>query len=165
MADRVALFCGHAEEFIPRVQAWLGNSQEQGFGRGRMELLKLIRSLGSLSKAAKELGMSYRAAWGKIKEMEQFTGVHLVCSQGAKRDGYSLTPEAMILMDAFDRWFADVSAYARERAGVYFPATEAPAGHEASAPKVLSARILSAKTVGTGGPQETGQGAAGEVSK
>lgn len=124
MADKVALFCGHAEEFTPRVQAWLGNSNKQGFGHGRMELLQLIGRLGSLSKAAKELGMSYRAAWGKIKEMEQFTGVHLVCSQGAKRDGYTLTPEAVALMDAFEHWFADVSDYAQERAGVYFPAAE-----------------------------------------
>lgn len=162
MADKVALFCGHAEEFMPRVQAWLGNSQEQGFGRGRMELLQLISRLGSLSKAAKELGMSYRAAWGKIKELEQFIGVRMVCSQGAKRDGYALTPEAVALMDAFDRWFADVSAYAQERAGVYFPVAEAPAA------KIPAAEIVGPEEPVEAGPAATGQaglGVAGKVSQ
>lgn len=118
----IPLFTGQGQMFTPRVQLWLSNSEDEGFGHGRIELFRLIDSMGSLSKAARKLGMSYRAAWGKIKAMEQATGVKLVCSLGAKRDGYTLTPEAVALIKAFDSWLTDVQAYATSRAANYFPA-------------------------------------------
>ena len=42
------------------VQLWLEGEDGEGFGRGRVELLQLVDELGSLSKAAKQLGMSCR---------------------------------------------------------------------------------------------------------
>lgn len=56
------------------VQLWLEGEDGEGFGRGRVELLQLVDELGSLSKAAKQLGMSYRGAWGKIKKAERIAG-------------------------------------------------------------------------------------------
>ena len=50
-----------------RLHLWLENEDGLLFGQGRMELLARIRDLGSLRKAAEALGMSYRAAWGKLK--------------------------------------------------------------------------------------------------
>lgn len=126
MAHQVPIFSGHEHSFRPKVQLWLSNENNQGFGHGRIELFRLIGRMGSLSKAARAMGMSYRAAWGKIKDMERAIGVRLVCSQGAKRDGYALTPEALALMDAFERWFNDVQEYAAQQANHYFPAQIAP---------------------------------------
>lgn len=102
------------------LQLWLEDGQGEGFGRGRVQLLRLIEERGSLSKAAKELGMSYRGAWGKLKKAERIAGVALVEASGTKRDGYSLTTEGRELVERFQQWYADVERYAEERARELF---------------------------------------------
>ncbi|HIW78135.1 MAG TPA: LysR family transcriptional regulator [Candidatus Bilophila faecipullorum] len=102
------------------LQLWLEDERGEGFGRGRVQLLRLIEERGSLSKAAKELGMSYRGAWGKLKKAERIAGVALVEASGTKRDGYSLTPEGRELVERFQQWYADVERYAEERARELF---------------------------------------------
>lgn len=102
------------------LQLWLEDERGEGFGRGRVQLLRLIEERGSLSKAAKELGMSYRGAWGKLKKAERIAGVALVEASGTKRDGYSLTPEGRELVERFRQWYADVERYAEERARELF---------------------------------------------
>ena len=85
---------------------------------GRVELLQLVDELGSLSKAAKQLGMSYRGAWGKIKKAERIAGETLVDASGTKRDGYSLTPAGRELVQRFQQWYADVrKAFGQETCG------------------------------------------------
>ena len=115
------------------LQLWLEDERGEGFGRGRVQLLRLIEERGSLSKAelwrkgsissrqaAEELGMSYRGAWGKLKKAERIAGVALVEASGTKRDGYSLTPEGRELVERFQQWYADVERYAEERARELF---------------------------------------------
>ena len=106
------------------LQLWLEDERGEGFGRGRVQLLRLIEERGSLSKAAKELGMSYRGAWGKLKKAERIAGVALVEASGTKRDGYSLTPEGRELVERFQQWYADVERYAEERARELLPWTK-----------------------------------------
>ena len=50
----------------PRIglNLWLETTEGVLFGMGRAELLDKIEECGSLKKAAEEMGMSYRAAWG-----------------------------------------------------------------------------------------------------
>ena len=64
------------EDAIPtiRLHLWLETSQGVYFGLGRALLLARIDQYGSLQKAADALGMSYRAAWGKIKKTEKCWG-------------------------------------------------------------------------------------------
>ena len=102
------------------VQLWLEGEDGEGFGRGRVELLQLVDELGSLSKAAKQLGMSYRGAWGKIKKAERIAGETLVDASGTKRDGYSLTPAGRELVQRFQQWYADVESFANKRAEALF---------------------------------------------
>lgn len=102
------------------VQLWLEGEDGEGFGRGRVELLQLVDELGSLSKAAKQLGMSYRGAWGKIKKAERIAGETLVDASGTKRDGYSLTPAGRELVQRFQQWYADVESFATKRAEALF---------------------------------------------
>lgn len=73
-------------------------------GAGRAELLRKIRETGSLSTAAKSMGMSYRHAWGVIHHMEDIVGEKLVESKrGGKRFGESvLTKTAEHLLGEFD---------------------------------------------------------------
>ena len=102
------------------VQLWLEGEDGEGFGRGRVELLQLVGELGSLSKAAKQLGMSYRGAWGKIKKAERIAGETLVDASGTKRDGYSLTPAGRELVQRFQQWYMDVEKFANKRAEALF---------------------------------------------
>ena len=102
------------------VQLWLEGEDGEGFGRGRVELLQLVDELGSLSKAAKQLGMSYRGAWGKIKKAERIAGETLVDASGTKRDGYSLTPAGRELVQRFQQWYSDVESFANKRAAALF---------------------------------------------
>lgn len=73
------------------------------FGLGRMRILTAIEKCGSLNAAAKDLKMSYRAVWGKIKVTEAALGKPLlVKSQGGGAGGGStLTPYAHTLMDRY----------------------------------------------------------------
>ena len=56
---------------VLRLHPWFESEKGVLFGMGRLMLLQKVLELGSLNKAAKEMGMSYRAAWGKIKMSEE----------------------------------------------------------------------------------------------
>ena len=70
---------------------WLEGDGEMLFGSGAAVLLELIDELGSLSSAAKELGMSYRRAWGRLKKLEESLGENLVVKVGGNKKGYRLS--------------------------------------------------------------------------
>ena len=73
------------------------------FGSGRMHILELVDRYGSMHAAAKELKMSYRAVWGKIKATEDRLGQALVRRKpdGARKGGSELTPFAGTMMAGF----------------------------------------------------------------
>jgi molybdate transport system regulatory protein len=60
---------------VVRLHLWLETEKGVFFGLGRLKLLEQIQSGRSLKGAAESLGMSYRAAWGKIKNTEDVLGV------------------------------------------------------------------------------------------
>ena len=49
-----------------RYRCWIDIDGERFFGPGRAELLQLIHETGSISKAAKSMGMSYKKAWAMV---------------------------------------------------------------------------------------------------
>jgi molybdate transport system regulatory protein len=63
------------------------------FGPGKAALLDLIRTEGSISKAAKAMGMSYKRAWSLVEEMNGMFAEPLVHSTrgGAEGGGATLT--------------------------------------------------------------------------
>ena len=97
-----------------RLHLWFESEEGMLFGLGRVQLLQLVRDLGSLNKAAKALGMSYRAAWGRIRNTEERLGFPLVVKSGGRK-GFTLTPEAEELLEAFRDWYDGVEAFALER--------------------------------------------------
>ncbi len=101
---------------VLRMHLWLETEQGIVFGLGRLKLLEYIRSGHSLKVAAKHLGMSYRAAWGKIKKTEKVLGIPLLEKKHGNRTGYQLTRQGNLLMTHFSLWFKDVEAYALHRA-------------------------------------------------
>lgn len=87
-----------------RTKIWL--ETDDGLpvlGDGRLGILEAIARTGSLSAAARELGMSYRALWGKVRSAEERLGVPLVrgFAGGEHHGGSSLTAEAVALVAAF----------------------------------------------------------------
>jgi molybdate transport system regulatory protein len=64
-------------------------------GKGRLELLRKIEATGSISKAAKSMKMSYKAAWDAVDAMNNAMGAPLVESAtGGSRGGGSQLTEA-----------------------------------------------------------------------
>lgn len=74
-----------------KCKFWLEKEGKILFGPGGAVLLDKIHSTGSLSAASKELGMSYRAAWGRLKRLEENLGQALVMKLGGNKSGYCLT--------------------------------------------------------------------------
>lgn len=73
------------------------------FGLGRLKIIEAISRLGSIQAAAKELKMSYRAVWGKIKATEERLNQPLLIRNigGASGGGSQLTPFAQTLVEQF----------------------------------------------------------------
>lgn len=80
---------------------WVEKNGNTVFGFGIYKLLSLVAETGSLHKAAQELKMSYRAAWGKIRDYEKRLGIGLLEKGRHGRVGAHLTPEGIELVDSF----------------------------------------------------------------
>jgi len=96
----------HFEHFALKIKIWI--EDEKGsvvFGAGRPRILQAVDRLGSLQAAAKELSMSYRAVWGKIKATEDSLGQPLVARRagGTRGGGSELTPLGKALVERFQR--------------------------------------------------------------
>ena len=89
-----------------KFKIWLEENGGVAFAEGRRMLLESIERLGSLNTASKELGMSYRAAWGKIKATEKALGIKLleVTTGGKGGGGATLTPEAKELISKYKQF-------------------------------------------------------------
>jgi molybdate transport repressor ModE-like protein len=90
----------------PAFKIWLETDRGYVFGEGPFNLLTGIRETGTLSGAAKALGMSYRHAWGLVKEVEQNIGkAMLITHKGGKAGGggAELTKEALNLLTKYER--------------------------------------------------------------
>lgn len=87
---------------------WLTLDGRNFLGRGRVELLQRIRETGSISRAAKAMKMSYKAAWDAVDAMNGAWQSPLVDSTPA---GSRLTPDAEQLIAAFHRAEAQHTAF------------------------------------------------------
>lgn len=103
-----------------KMRLWF--EDEQGriiFGPGRALLLQKVKECGSLNKAAKELGMSYRAAWGKIKASEEVLNQKLLAkTEGSK--SFTLTEIGLQILEKYENWRNSVYEFAQKEAN-FFP--------------------------------------------
>ncbi|MUM77027.1 LysR family transcriptional regulator [Pseudodesulfovibrio sp. F-1] len=99
-----------------RLRVWIEQDRETYLGIGSTLLLQHIERLGSLRKAAEELNMSYRRAWGKLKKAEERIGHPLVEKVRGQGQRFTLSPHGRELMNKFLRFYLDVEAYAAQRA-------------------------------------------------
>src|SRR5216684_7031488 len=77
----------------PKLRVWVTFGEDLKFGDGRARLLELIDARGSLKKAAQELEMSYRNAWGYLRDLETAAGFKFVerAPGGGPESGMRLT--------------------------------------------------------------------------
>jgi 8-oxo-dGTP diphosphatase len=72
----------------PSAKLWLKKGKTSVIGSGRVQLLKAIEEHGSIKSAAAVMGMSYRHAWGIIKQIQQKVGKKVVATtRGGKIGG------------------------------------------------------------------------------
>lgn len=87
-----------------RSKLWLEIDGEPLFGRGRKFLLEAIGRYGSISEAARQIGVSYRRAWSYIRAMEDRLGIPLVERRAGGRHGGQavLTEHAREFLEQYD---------------------------------------------------------------
>ncbi|MCE5194916.1 MAG: winged helix-turn-helix domain-containing protein [Nitrospiraceae bacterium] len=88
-----------------KSKLWIEVDGEPVFGRGRRFLLEAIKRYGSINRAAKDINISYRKAWGYIKAMEERLGIKLVETQAGGKNGGGavLTKEARKFLKKYER--------------------------------------------------------------
>jgi molybdate transport system regulatory protein len=95
----------------PRAKLWVEQDGKLVLSDYRVRMLELIEETGSLAEAAARMGLSYRRAWGKLREIEGNLGLRLVDSAagGAGGGGSRLTDDGRRLVDLFRRFRESVS--------------------------------------------------------
>ncbi len=91
-------------DFEIKFKVWLEKDGEIIMGMGREKILREIEKEGSISAAARKLGISYKKAWEYVRNMEKRLGFKLVTSKkgGASGGGSTLTEDAKELLKQFD---------------------------------------------------------------
>jgi molybdate transport system regulatory protein len=82
---------------------WFQSGQQMLGGAARIALLEAIRATGSITGAAKAVGMSYKGAWDAVDAMNNLAGEALVvrATGGKGGGGTTLTPRALRLVETF----------------------------------------------------------------
>ena len=83
------------DRFVPHQKLWIEYNDQFVMSDYRIRLLELVCETGFITKAAKELDLSYRRVWDKIKELESNLGYMLAASKvgGLGRGISELTKE------------------------------------------------------------------------
>jgi len=88
-------------------KVWLEYKGEPIIGLGGVKLLKLIEDTGSISKAARKMGVSYKFAWSYIRSVENRLGIKIVkAHRGGKGGGHTkLTDEGLRIVHFYEELF------------------------------------------------------------
>jgi molybdate transport system regulatory protein len=79
---------------VPRIRLHIHLSSDHSLGPGKVALLEAIEASGSISAAARDLGMAYRHAWELVDDMNRAFDSPIVraTSGGRAGGGARLTP-------------------------------------------------------------------------
>jgi molybdate transport system regulatory protein len=91
--------------FVARSKVWLEVDGQPFLGDGRYRLLMAVNRTGSISAAARDLGLSYRKVWTQLQAMEEHSPFPLLERHtGGKGGGASqLTPGTLELLERYAR--------------------------------------------------------------
>ena len=90
----------------PKLKVWVTFGEDLKFGDGRARLLELIEQRGSLRRAAGELAMSYRNAWGYLRDLERGAGFKFVerVPGGGPQSGMRLTEKGRLFLERYRKF-------------------------------------------------------------
>jgi molybdate transport system regulatory protein len=93
-----------------KIKAQLIVGDEIAFGPGKADLLEWVDKAGSISGAAKGMGLSYRRAWVMIDTMNRSFASPVVATAqgGVSGGGAHLTPEGRAALTAYRALQADL---------------------------------------------------------
>ncbi len=102
----------------PKYKFWLETGDGYVFGEGSFEILRGIQEKGTLMASSQKLHMSYRHAWGIVKQMAENLGQAVLVTYKGGKDGgggAELTPMGTRLLqlyvaftEAIDQAIADL---------------------------------------------------------
>mgnify|MGYP000193307473 CR=1 FL=1 len=75
-----------------------------------LEILESVQETGSIGKAAKQLGRSYRHVWGELKNWESELNTNLII-WGRNGKGAELTPQATAFLLAVSKTQTDLAPH------------------------------------------------------
>ena len=109
-------------------------------GPGEIGLLEAIRTQGSITAAARHLGMAYRTAWLLVQEINNTLQQPAVSTKrgGVKRSGAVVTPVGEKLIELYHSIEGTMCASAHQE----FQAIAALVRHEATTYSVAAQRML-----------------------
>lgn len=98
-----------------RVRVALG--EDIALGPGKVDLLAAIAQTGSISAAARQMGMSYRRAWLLVETMNKcFLRPLVQTSTGGRAGGgAALTDEGQLLLSAYNQMMSRIQVSANEQ--------------------------------------------------
>jgi molybdate transport system regulatory protein len=101
----------------PVVRFRIDFAEHSFVGPGKVALLEAVRDAGSLSQAARDIGMSYRRAWLLLESLKQsFRKPVTVATTGGKGGGgVALTPFGHELVRCYRALEGDVASSAVKR--------------------------------------------------
>src|SRR5215218_3921193 len=89
---------------MPRVKISLIFESGARIGPGKARLLESIRDTGSISAAARDMGMPYKRAWMLLDSMNQaFTEPVITAAPGGAGGGATLTPFGAEILERYRR--------------------------------------------------------------
>ncbi|MCU4677676.1 TOBE domain-containing protein [Catenovulum sp. 2E275] len=93
--------------------------ENRSFARAQIELLTAIKATGSISKAAKQVGISYKTAWDRVDAMNNMSSQPLVnrSAGGTSGGGTSLTEHGQSILTGFDLLLAEHQQFIEQLAG------------------------------------------------
>jgi len=104
-------------------KVWLENIHGQDIvGGGKFDLLLCIDELESLTAAAEKLDISYRKAWGNLREIEQRLGFAIVDKhRGGKEGGKTiLNQEGKKLIEAYRKFLTEIETLIHDSARTFW---------------------------------------------
>ena len=106
----------------PRVKVWIESDEGSIFGPGIQTILVSVMDHGSISEACRELNISYRKAWSRIKLTEERLGISLLeKSRGGTSGGGSvITPGGKELLDRYENFISEVQSHSQKIFHKYF---------------------------------------------
>jgi molybdate transport system regulatory protein len=115
---------------IPAIRIRIDFSENVNLGPGKIALLEAIKSTGSISDAARALGMSYRRAWLLVNSLKEgFSEAVTVSATGGRGGGgASVTPFGLTLIKQFRLLEREIARLSAQRLTMFVPLvnTKAP---------------------------------------